>query len=545
RRRGETPDGAEQTGDVHLFRAVDDEHDAAMILGYVDWAGAERHVELAYSTRVAAAGRQRRHPIPRHQSNGDEERYPGRIASFSKSLPHDELGQVDLQAYEEMKRAVLFADLTALKSLKLGGVGRLANPQAAHAFSLEGLDSRQTRLPPPPAFASEAIAAEAAELYWRALLRDVPFNDYDSSSVIGDASKDLSRFRELDAPRERESITPATIFRGTAPGELQGPHVSQFLWKEISFGPMQMFQKLRTYFAAIDYLTTYDEWLAIQNGAAARKAQLGTHRYIRNGRDLAAYVQTDFSYQAFVNAALILFAMQGTTDARKSYRGAPYDAGNPYRDIATESTFVTFGQAHVLDLVARVTSSALKAAWYHKWIVHRRLRPEEFGGRVHNHQKGLAEYPIHQALLKSEALDRTNEKHGSWLLPLAYPEGAPSHPAYPAGHAAIAGACVTVLKAFFDEDYPVDDPVVAASDGLSLMPYRGLALMIGGELNKLASNIAFGRDMAGLHWRSDGIAGLRLGEEVALSVLADHRLTYPERFEGWTLRRFDGEKVVV
>lgn len=46
RRRGETPDGAEQTGDVHLFRAVDDEHDAAVTLGYVDWAGAERHVEL-------------------------------------------------------------------------------------------------------------------------------------------------------------------------------------------------------------------------------------------------------------------------------------------------------------------------------------------------------------------------------------------------------------------------------------------------------------------------------------------------------------------
>ena len=28
------------------------------------------------------------------------------------------------------------------------------------------------------------------------------------------------------------------------------------------------------------------------------------------------------------------------------------------------------------------TNRALKAAWYQKWSVHRRLRPEEFGGRL-------------------------------------------------------------------------------------------------------------------------------------------------------------------
>ena len=36
------------------------------------------------------------------------------------------------------------------------------------------------------------------------------------------------------------------------------------------------------------------------------------------------------------------------------------------------------------------------------------------------------------------------------LLPVAFQEGSPMHPAYGAGHATVAGACVTILKAFFD-----------------------------------------------------------------------------------------------
>ena len=36
----------------------------------------------------------------------------------------------------------------------------------------------------------------------------------------------------------------------------------------------------------------------------------------------------------------------------------------------------------VLDQVARVAVEALRAVWCQKWRFHRRLRPEEFGGRV-------------------------------------------------------------------------------------------------------------------------------------------------------------------
>jgi len=102
-----------------------------------------------------------------------------------------------------------------------------------------------------------------------------------------------------------------------------------------------------------------------------------------------------------------------------------------------------------------------------------------------------------------------------------------------------------VLKAFFDESFPIDDPVVVTADGLTLMPYTGPELTVGGELNKLAWNIACGRDMSGIHWRSDALAGLRLGEAVALSILGDMKGCFNERFRGFSLTTFDGRAITV
>jgi hypothetical protein len=57
-----------------------------------------------------------------------------------------------------------------------------------------------------------------------------------------------------------------------------------------------------------------------------------------------------------------------------------------------------------------------------------------------------------------------------------------------------------VLKAWFDENVPMPNPVVPTADGIMLVPYTGPDagnLTIGGELNKVAANIAIGRNMAG------------------------------------------------
>lgn len=99
---------------------------------------------------------------------------------------------------------------------------------------------------------------------------------------------------------------------------------------------------------------------------------------------------------------------------------------------------------------------------------------------------------------------------------------------------------IVVLKAFFNESYILPNPVVPSADGLSLLPYSGSPLTVGGELNKLAANIAMGRNFAGIHWRSDGTEGIKLGEEVAIRILQDYRNTYHEDFFGFSFTKFDG-----
>jgi hypothetical protein len=211
----------------------------------------------------------------------------------------------------------------------------------------------------------------------------------------------------------------------------------------------------------------------------------------------------------------------------------------------TQIGFGTFGAPHIWTLVAEVATRALKAVWYQKWFVHRRLRPEAFGGCVHNRVIGAANYPVHNDLLNSRALQEISRTYGTFLLPQAFPEGSPLHPSYGAGHATVAGACVTVLKAWFDESYVIPSPVVSSRNGLGLVPYVGPPLTVGNELNKLAANIAMGRDFAGIHYRTDYTESLKLGEAVAISILRDQLHTYNESFGGFTFTAFDGTTVTI
>jgi len=90
--------------------------------------------------------------------------------------------------------------------------------------------------------------------------------------------------------------------------------------------------------------------------------------------------------------------------------------------------------------------------------------------------------------------------------------------------------------------------IIASDDGQSLLPYTGAdagQVTVGGELNKLADNIALGRDMAGAHWRSDAEQALLLGEAVTISILSDQRPPYNEPFNGFTFTKFDGTTITV
>ncbi|HDX9580050.1 TPA: vanadium-dependent haloperoxidase [Bacillus pseudomycoides] len=490
----------------------------------------------ALDIRLDAAFYQKSLPIPKQLCNGDEKRFLNKIANYSKALPHNNLGEVDLCAYQKWIKALEDGKPSAFEDLTLGGPAKLTNPQAAYAYGLEGPDSHHLSVAAPPAFSSAWEASEMAELYWHALLRDVPFSEYNTNPLAIVAAADLSSFSGFCGPKVGGFVTTGTLFRGGIPGSLIGPYISQFLSKDVPYGAVTMVQKYRTALPNKDYMTSYKEWLDIQNGSPSQKMVFDpTSRYIRNGRDLGEFVHQDFSFQACLSACLILM----------SFGDAALSPSNPYLYSKTQKGFATFGSPHILDLVGRTAKAALEAAWFQKFLVHRRLRPEEFGGRVQNQLTGAAKYPINSELLNSQAVSQVFSKFGTYLLPMAYPEGCPTHPAYPSGHACFVGAGVTVLKAFFNESFIIPQPVVADANGLSLLPYFGQSLTIGDELNKLACNIGIGRDMAGVHWRTDMSEGIMLGEAVAIGILHDYKKTYNENFSGFTFTKFDGTTITI
>jgi len=286
-------------------------------------------------------------------------------------------------------------------------------------------------------------------------------------------------------------------------------------------------------------MTNFNSWLSVQNGVS-QSADLydPIPRYIRNGRDLGEWVHIDVLFQGYFQAFLVMANLR-----------APFDSGNPYSNSTTQDGFGTFGGPHIASLLCEVATRALKAVWFQKWYVHRRLRPEVFAGRIHQTLYNNANYPVHSEILNSISSSSRLGRYlnsGNALLPMAFPEGSPLHPAYGAGHATVAGACATILKAFFDESTIIQNPLVPDATGTTLVPYSGSdTLTVGGELNKVASNVALGRNIAGVHWRSDGTESLKLGEAVAISILRESSGCYNEQFNGFNLTKFDGTTIIV
>lgn len=259
------------------------------------------------------------------------------------------------------------------------------------------------------------------------------------------------------------------------------------------------------------------------------------------------------------NAALLLLS-----------GGARFTPGNPYTgDLGKrEAGFGVLGGPHILALVSEVATRALKIVWNQKWQVNLRLRPEAYGGLVHVQNIGIGgsggkrPYGLPGWVGKTEAAKQVKAKHKSLLLPMAFTPGSPVHPAYGAGHATVAGACVTVLKAFFQtfetvngKEVPIPfvydekknpkalkertnpfgngSPISSYATGIEGGPDgdygtrtplpKGVAdkLTIEGELNKLAMNVAMGRSIGGVHWRTDNSRSLMLGEALAARILAD------------------------
>lgn len=521
--------------------------------------------------RTQAALAQRAKPIPAHPTNGDEEDFASKIGNFSKGLPHNNLGEPNVAAYNALVKALSTGNPQDFESIPLGSPDptkqrRLVDPQAALAFDIEGADSHHLAIPPAPKFGSAEEAGEIVENYWMALLRDVPFTQYATHPLAAAAAADLSKLSDFRGPKVGGKVTPATLFRGGVPGTEVGPYISQFLYGDIAYGAQNIDSRVVIAAPGLDYMTDFASWLSVQNGVTpAPQAFTPGRQYILNGRDIGTYVHIDALYQAYQVASLFLLG-RGAAWGDNPYGPTPDGGAGRSSQVPSrvQVGFATFGGPHIITLVCEAATRALKAVWYQKWSVHRRLRPEEFGGRVEVQRTNPGRYPIHQDLFNSSVLAQIgahnaarNGGTANWLLPMAFPEGSPTHPAYGSGHSTVAGACVTILKAFFDESVLITNPVVPdVNDPTKLVPYTGADagnLTVGGELNKVAANISVGRNIAGVHWRTDHINSLKLGEEVAISMLKDQKNTYNETkgsfpgggFTGWSLTKFDGTTIKV
>ncbi|MHC4879017.1 MAG: vanadium-dependent haloperoxidase [Planctomycetota bacterium] len=477
---------------------------------------------------------------------------------------------------------------------------------AGRTFDLEGPDAQAVTMPPAPPLGSAELTAEIAEVYAQALLRDVPFTEITEGrgkvkftgkgkpettvQQVLEILNSLDWFSEADIPgltaaeagRRRGQFDGQNAFRGVTPGDNVGPYLSQFLLAGnagingndvercpsdglISYGAVSIDQRVRFATPHQDYMQLWKDWLDVQNAAALGGTEVyeadPKRRFITTPRDLATYVHYDALYEAYLNACLILLA-----------NGIPFDPGIPFQRPDTDDHqqgFAHFGGPHILSLVTEVATRALKAVRFQKFNVHRRLRPEALAGRI-SRAKELCVPELSSMVTDLQPmLDLVAQKNpsdadlpdGNYLLPMAFREGSPMHPAYGAGHATVAGACITILKAFFDHKHPL--AIAAKGDATKAFVSKYVAskkesslevvdvcgpcgqsaeLTVEGELNKLASNISIGRDWAGVHYFTDYIESLRMGEQIAIGILEEQKLTYGENFS-MTVPLYDGGSV--
>lgn len=577
--------------------------------------------------------------------NGEEIRYGDYSLSFHKSLPHDSRGRVHTASYTAMVAALVRHDEGAIETLPTGrnrshaGTAtdpqrwttggptsprfrKLTSPLTGHVFDTEGADAGAFGISPAPLVGSDELAAEMAELYAMALLRDHTFTD-----IAGEADADVVAVRtalgtmpwfdgsasEPGAAGRRAATravvgSGADLFRGSTAGAQAGPWPSQYLLigstspvgtgntAEPSFQGVKARFSLEDGFVlygtqvidqrsvvakeGIDHMTSWAGWLDCQNGVDFNGLDVfrNRRRYLTTPRDIATYVHYDALYQAYLNACLIMLA-----DSARF----PKSSGLPETDSRTRAAFASFGGPHVLSLVTEVATRGLKGVWRQKWLHHRRARPEVVAALLTLHANEPASVPAdlaaeldalaakipadllqrvsaHNTAQNGSAAVQPDPAHAAdlptidagknYLLPMAFPEGSPTHPAYGAGHATVAGACVTVLKAMFETvdahgretPWPYADvfvPTLKDDEGGELVPDPAApGLTVTGELDKLAANISIARNMAGVHYYTDYYESVRLGERVTASILEEQMGMYDEPVEV-RFRSFDGDLV--
>lgn len=323
-----------------------------------------------------------------------------------------------------------------------------------------------------------------------------------------------------------------------------------------NYGNLEVVQKFTSELDHVES-TDFAEFVSVQNGKVNGSIRPVVdaegnvaRKYCYSPRVLGAKVHSDPLYQFYYNAALICLG-----------KGIAGPSGFSH---ARTSDWTSGGGPNVLACVAHVCQGALRMAWHSKFGIAMKIRPEVMAARIQLAQVQpdlLNKVPGLNSLKNNIAvgqviLDLISADQSNLLLKNQFPEGSPTHPSYPAGHATVAGAAVTVLKAMLNchdannVAKPWTEQVLISNTGDDLTEVPVVpGMTVISELNKLASNVALGRDWAGVHYRCDGDCGVIAGEDFAITYLQDVAKEYHESksglFTGFLLEKFNGDKVII
>jgi len=120
--------------------------------------GGSPRQQASFRMRQAAAQAYLDEPQPLHRSNGDEDRYADKRASFTKTLPHNDAGEVDAEAFATFVSVLSSGDPNGFETIPRDRNAEtgLNDPQATYAFDWSASMAPRpasTRLQPLPALA--------------------------------------------------------------------------------------------------------------------------------------------------------------------------------------------------------------------------------------------------------------------------------------------------------------------------------------------------------------------------------------------------------
>jgi membrane-associated phospholipid phosphatase len=443
---------------------------------------------------------------------------------------------------------------------------KLVDAHCVFDIELEGKYKSSFVIPPAPSITSLTAAAEILEVYVMALLRNYNFHILDPECIFYDnipteaktyrdtligylnlpGIKGHLPYQEFDS---NNNITKDTLFRGIARGDLIGPYVSQFFYYETAIGNLKLEQKYQCLDLSENIVPdisnskyhfgkTEQYFNEIWNGGLKSSALQTKTKYMTTILDLAMYINRDQIWEAiFVTASLFLS------------RGIPIGFHTKKRSPGF-ARFVNLGPVDLYNLMTKATKLAMNSTWVWKWS-QLRPRPEEMAYQIHlakTHNDSTVNFP--EELLNNPILQEIAKyNNGKYLMPLGYSQGSPFHPSYPGGHATIAAAMVTIMKAWFNCDCLIP-AVVPDMTGDNLVMYKLKNnddiqyLRIEDELEKIVTNCSHSRNMAGIHYRSDTEVGISIGEQAAISVLEDEVNKYSDEI-AFRFRKRSGEVVTI